>query len=154
MTSEPQPASLKKGTTPGCAQIGKTFFRKTRLPKFGTSKPRFRRILAPNRAFCCQKIFAHFYFQMLREHIWCHDIGAEKVPQITQRASNFPKSLSSISFLDIDSCPFSQEFFESCAKSNRNITKLFYVIIVKKREHNGHRKKWMIKSHFWAPKKT
>ena len=48
----------------------------------------------------------------------------------------------------------SWKFFRVLCKSNRNITKLIYVIIVKKREHNGHTKKWMRKSHFWRPKKT
>jgi hypothetical protein len=57
MTSEPPPASLKKSTTPGCAQIGKTFFRKTRLPKFGTSKPRFR----PQPSVGCAKIGKTFF---------------------------------------------------------------------------------------------
>ena len=34
-------------------------------------------------------------------------------------------------------CPFSQKFFESCANSFRNLTKLIYIIKGKKEEHNG-----------------
>ena len=46
------------------------------------------------------------------------------------------------------------KFFRVLCKSNRNITKLIYVIIVKKREHNGNMV-WMgANSDFLAPKKT
>jgi hypothetical protein len=44
------PASLKKGTTAGCAKFGKTFFGKTRLPEIGTSA---RRIRHPTVHFGC-----------------------------------------------------------------------------------------------------
>ena len=42
----------------------------------------------------------------------------------------------------------SQEFFDSCANSNRKNNKLFYVIIGKKEEHNGHTKNGAQKSEF------
>jgi len=46
-----------------------------------------------------------------------------------------------------------QNFFDSCANSNRKITKLIYVIIGKKEEHNGHMFFMGAKSEFLAPKK-
>jgi hypothetical protein len=46
----------------------------------------------------------------------------KKFRKLPSAASSLHKSISSISFLDIDSCPFSQKFFDFCAKSNRKIT--------------------------------
>ena len=51
-------------------------------------------------------------------------------------------------------CPFSQNFFDSCANRIEKITKLFYKFCYKKREHNGHMFLMGAKSHFLAPKKT
>ena len=44
-------------------------------------------------------------------------------------------------------------FFDSCAKKNKKITKLFLCFIEKKWEHNAHKKNAPKKPHFFGRKK-
>jgi hypothetical protein len=76
----------------------------------------------------------------------------------------FPKSsakhlatrrFSQKSFVDVDfghhSCPFSETFSTLVQIRIEKITKLFYVIIMQKREHNGHAKNGAKKTSFFGP---
>ena len=80
---------------------------------------------------------------------WCRKSSANYLARVEFSQKCFVDLIFGHRFLSIF-----LKIFRLLCKSNRNITKLIYVIIVKKREHNGHTKKWMRKSHFWRPKKT
>ena len=77
----------------------------------------------------------------------------KKFRKTPSNASNFPKGFRRSHFWT-SMMSYSWNFFDSCANSNRKITKLIYVLICKKEEQNGHTKNGVKKSDFLDRKKS
>ena len=104
--------------------------------------------------FLASRFFTKFSFRIWETMYGVACMRPKKFRKLPSARRIFPKVFRRSHFWTSNSCPFSQEFFESCAKSFRNITKLIYVIVMYLWEHNGHMFLREGKSHFLAPKKT
>jgi hypothetical protein len=74
--------------------------------------------------------------------------GPKKFRKTPSAASIFTKRFRHIDFWTSSMSIF-WNFFDSCANSNRKITKLIYEIIDKKEDHNGHVKNGSKKTVFF-----
>ena len=109
----------------GCPKFGKTFSWKTRLTVLGTVAQIFPAFWHANVHFLARSFWHIFIFIMFESIYDVMQCVPKKFRKLPSARRFFPKVFRRSHFWTSNSCPFPENFFESCANSFRNITNLF-----------------------------
>ena len=103
----------------GCPKNGETFSQKTRLAENGTSNGHFYPKMGTNVHFSARRFWINSYADIFKSIYHIEKCVLKKFRKLPSARRIFPKVFRRSHFWTSNSCPFSQKFFESCAKSNK-----------------------------------